>query len=87
MRPLLYRTRQQANVYGHSFEEEILFLVSHGVLHLLGYEHDEKDNTRIMQCKQKNILLSLGYDPTRLGDMAIRAAEPEKGVERQVIGA
>ena len=83
----LPKARQQANVYGHSFEEEILFLVSHGVLHLLGYEHDEKDNTRIMQCKQKNILRSLGYDPTKLGDMAVRTAEPAKGVERQVIGA
>lgn len=83
----LPKAKQQADVYGHSFEEEILFLVSHGVLHLLGYEHDEEDNTRIMQCKQKNILRSLGYDPTKLGDMALRAAEPAKGVERQVIGA
>lgn len=83
----LPKARQQANIYGHSSEEEILFLVSHGVLHLLGYEHDEKDNTLIMQCKQNNILRSLGYDPTRLGDMAVRAAEPAEGVERQVIGA
>jgi probable rRNA maturation factor len=77
----------QASVYGHSFEEEILFLVSHGVLHLLGYEHDDKDDMLVMQRKQKTILRSLGYDPTRLGDIAVRAAEPVNGVERQVIRA
>ena len=75
----LPKAKQQAGVYGHSFEVEILFLVSHGVLHLLGYEHDEKDDMLEMQRKQSNILRSLGYDLTELGDMAVRIAEPERG--------
>jgi probable rRNA maturation factor len=55
----LPRAKQQASVYGHSFEVEMSLLVSHGVLHLLGYEHEEKDDTLVMQRKQKEILRSL----------------------------
>ncbi len=83
----LPRVKQQAQTYGHSFEVEMLFLVSHGVLHLLGYEHDEEDDMLEMQSKQKNILRSLGYDLTELGDMAVRIAEPANGDERQVMEA
>ncbi len=83
----LPKAKQQANFYKHSFEVEMLFLVSHGVLHLLGYEHDEEDDMLEMQNKQKNTLRSLGYDLTELGDMAVRIAEPVDGDERQVMEA
>lgn len=83
----LPRAEQQANTYCHSFEVEMLFLVAHGVLHLLGYEHDEEDEMLVMQDKQKNILRSLGYDLTELGNMAVRIAESTNGEERQVIRA
>ena len=79
--------KQQASVYGHSFEVEMSFLVSHGVLHLLGYEHDKEDDMLAMQHKQENILCSLGYDLAELGDMTVHIAEPANGEERQVIGA
>lgn len=77
----LPKAEEQAQIYGHSFELEVLFLVSHGVLHLLGYDHAEKDDLLIMQCKQKDILRSLGCDITTLSDMTIRAAEPANGIE------
>ena len=37
------RAEQQADRYGHGLEEEIKVLVLHGLLHLLGYDH-ESDN-------------------------------------------
>ncbi len=85
----LPRAEQQASIYGHSFELEMSFLVSHGVLHLLGYGHEEKDDLLVMQRKQKEILHLLGYDLTGLEgvDRQILTEEPPDGMERQVIRA
>ena len=60
---------------------ETLLLVSHGVLHLLGYDHGDKEDVLVMQEKQKNVLRSLGYDIAELGDMTVRMAEPVNEVE------
>lgn len=50
----------QAAAYGHNAKREFSFLVAHSVLHLLGYDHIEPDQARIMEEKQENILNSLG---------------------------
>jgi probable rRNA maturation factor len=52
---------RQAEEYGHSVEAELSLLVIHGILHLLGYDHAEKDEAQIMQEKQKEIIYLLGY--------------------------
>jgi probable rRNA maturation factor len=54
------RARDQALAGGHSFAEEVLLLVVHGVLHLLGHDHAEEDEKRAMQAAQNEILASLG---------------------------
>ncbi len=54
------RAREQANEYGHSFLREISFLTAHSMLHLLGYDHEEEDEERIMFKKQEDILSLLG---------------------------
>jgi probable rRNA maturation factor len=73
----------QASAYGHTLEVEMSLLVAHGVLHLLGYEHEEEDDMSMMQRKEKEILRSLGCDLTEFD----RTKEPANGVERQVIRA
>lgn len=58
----LDQLKLQAQEYGHSWQRELGFLVSHGLLHLLGYEHGEEDdeNLQIMLKKQESVLEKLG---------------------------
>ena len=48
----------QAEIYGHSNIREICFLATHGILHLLGYDHMEEEEKKIMFTKQKELLES-----------------------------
>lgn len=54
------RVISQAEEYGHSFLREFAFLVTHSMLHLLGYDHMEDDERIVMERKQEEILDSLG---------------------------
>ncbi|WP_449537018.1 rRNA maturation RNase YbeY [Ferdinandcohnia sp. Marseille-Q9671] len=54
------RTREQADDYGHSFVRELGFLAVHGFLHLLGYDHETKEDEEKMFSKQKEILEAYG---------------------------
>ena len=47
---------QQALEYGHSNVREICFLTTHGILHLLGYDHMEKDDEEEMFRLQDELL-------------------------------
>lgn len=48
--------QEQAKEYGHSLEREIMFLFTHSILHLLGYDHIEDDERLIMEQRQREIL-------------------------------
>lgn len=52
--------RQQANEYNHSFQRELGFLIVHGFLHLLGYDHESEQEEKQMFQKQKDILEKYG---------------------------
>ena len=54
---------EQAQTAGHSMQEELLLLTTHGVLHLLGYDHAEPEEEREMFGLQRELLSSyLGRD-------------------------
>ena len=48
--------KAQAQEYGHSLRREMCFLFTHGVLHLLGYDHMNKEDEEEMFGLQKVIL-------------------------------
>lgn len=50
----------QAEEYGHSLEREVAFLTLHGMLHLLGYDHEEEEDRREMRVEEEHILQLLG---------------------------
>ena len=54
---------EQAELYDHSKIREICFLATHGILHLLGYDHLTEEDEKIMFKKQKELLDS--YDIVR----------------------
>lgn len=46
----------QAEEYGHTVEEELNLLLVHGILHLLGYDHEEDDAAAAMQQRERDLL-------------------------------
>ncbi len=53
------RALSQAEEYGHSVKREFVFLFVHGLLHLLGYDHMNEEEEKIMFDLQKNIVKDL----------------------------
>ena len=49
---------KQAATAGHALEEEILLLTTHGILHLLGYDHGEPEEEKEMFELQRQLLLT-----------------------------
>jgi len=54
------RAQAQSEEYGHSLEREIGFLVVHGFLHLLGYDHQDTASEKVMMDKQEAALAQVG---------------------------
>lgn len=54
------RARSQAVDYGHSFLRELSFLAVHGFYHLLGFDHQTKEEEEVMFKKQEEVLESYG---------------------------
>lgn len=51
---------RQAQEYGHSLDRELAFLTSHGMFHLLGYDHEDETCARKMFDKQEEVLSKMG---------------------------
>ena len=52
----LQAAERQALEYGHSFRREAAFLTVHGVLHLLGYDHQAEEERLVMRKKEEDVL-------------------------------
>ena len=50
------KVKSQALEYGHSEERELCFLATHGILHLLGYDHMEPEDEKEMFSLQESLL-------------------------------
>lgn len=54
------RAQEQSLEYGHSIQRECCYLVLHGLLHLLGYDHIDERDKALMREKEEKILSALG---------------------------
>ncbi|SHG86012.1 probable rRNA maturation factor [Thermosyntropha lipolytica DSM 11003] len=52
----------QSREYGHSLERELGYLVAHGMLHLLGYDHEDEESRKIMRDKEERIMKELNLE-------------------------
>ena len=50
------KIKEQADNYGHTTYREFAFLVTHGIYHLLGFDHMTKEDETVMFAKQEKIL-------------------------------
>ncbi|MBU3812529.1 MAG: rRNA maturation RNase YbeY [Candidatus Niameybacter stercoravium] len=53
---------EQAKSYGHSLKREVCFLVAHSMFHLLGYDHMNEEDEKLMIAKQNEVLSNLGIN-------------------------
>ena len=67
------RAEEQSKEYGHSLNREMCFLFCHGLLHVLGYDHIEKEDEEVMTKFQNEILdkLNIRRDNFKCGFVTI----------------
>ena len=53
------KVKEQAEEYGHSFERELAYMLVHGFYHLMGYDHIQEEDKKIMRPKEEKILNDL----------------------------
>lgn len=54
------KIKQQAEEFGHSQERETVYLFTHSILHLLGYDHETEEDRAEMRAKEEEIMEGLG---------------------------
>ena len=52
----LNRAEEQAGSYGHSFTREVAYLMVHGLLHLMGYDHIDPLDANLMRAQEEKVL-------------------------------
>ena len=54
------KAEEQALEFGHSLERELVYLFTHSVLHLLGYDHEDEEEKAVMRAREEEIMDWLG---------------------------
>lgn len=54
------RAKEQAEEYGHSYNRELHYLLVHGIMHCLGYDHMTDEDKQEMREKEEYILGKMG---------------------------
>lgn len=52
------KVKEQAEEFGHSYRRELTYLTVHSLLHLVGYDHMEEDEKRIMREREEELLVA-----------------------------
>ncbi|MDD2510885.1 MAG: rRNA maturation RNase YbeY [Syntrophomonas sp.] len=52
----LEKAASQSEDYGHSVERELGYLIAHGMLHLLGYDHENEEERNLMRNLEEKIM-------------------------------
>jgi probable rRNA maturation factor len=55
----LGRASAQAEEYGHTLERELAYLTVHGLLHLLGFDHETDEERAAMRAREEELLVDL----------------------------
>lgn len=53
------QVEKQAKEYGHSFQRELAYMLVHGFYHLMGYDHIEEEDKKVMRPKEEKVLQDL----------------------------
>ncbi len=56
------KVQEQAKEYEHSFERELSYMLVHGFYHLMGYDHIQAEDKKMMRPKEDKILKYLKID-------------------------
>ena len=54
------KIKEQAQEFENTFERELSYMVVHSFYHLLGYDHMQEEDKKIMRQKEENVLRKLG---------------------------
>lgn len=54
------KAKSQSLEFGHGFDREIIYLIIHSLLHLLGYDHMKSEDKKIMRFREKQIIKLIG---------------------------
>jgi len=76
---------RNAPEHAGTYEDELALLIVHGVLHLLGMDHEEDDEAELMERRERQLLAKLYRAPGEAGTDS--TAEPATGTEPPTIGA